>query len=46
MTRPQLNETGLDPDVYLDEFSYTEINGDKDGAGLHKAWELRTFDDE
>ena len=47
MTRPQLNETGLDPDVYLNEFSYAEMSrgGGGDGSVLLKAWELKYLGD-
>jgi len=38
VSRPQLNDTNLDPDVYLNEVSYLDVSRLKDNSILLKAW--------
>jgi len=43
VTRPQLNETNLDPDVYLQQTSYME-GSNRDNTALLKAWAEHPYD--
>jgi len=43
VSRPHLNESALDPDIYLHEASYTQVSNIRDQSQLLRAWAEHTY---